>query len=194
MTSDPSDRTDDMIRPDDQQPRPGERPRRKGKGRRPNVPGGAPPGARVDLSAPRHQARVLAMQALYEHDLTGHDLDEILERLRHEEEEEVPPPVANRVDELVRGVEAHRAEIDPHIASAAPQFPVSQLAAIDRNVLRLAIYELHHDPNVPYKVAINEAIEIAKHFGGPNSGRFVNGVLGTIVDRLPEERKARKAG
>jgi N utilization substance protein B len=70
---------------------------------------------------------------------------------------------------------------------------VDQLAIVDRNVLRLAIYELYYMPDVPYKVAINEAVEIAKRFGGPNSGKFVNGVLGTVSRQLPPERTARPA-
>jgi N utilization substance protein B len=78
-----------------------------------------------------------------------------------------------------------REEIDPYIAAAAPAFPLAQMAAVDRNVLRLAVYELLHEPAVPPKAAINEAVELAKRFGGDSSGRFVNGVLGTIVEQLP---------
>ena len=196
MTPDPFERPDDATPQADTRESPTRRrprPAKKGK-QRSAIPGGEAPGVRIDRSAPRHQARVLAMQALYEHDLTGHELDEILERLQTDEDEDVPPPVAERVVRLVRGVDERQAELDPHIARAAPQFPIPQLAAVDRNVLRLAVYELHYEPDVPYKVAINEAVEIAKRFGGPNSGRFVNGVLGTIADRLPAERKAKAAG
>lgn len=193
MTSDPADRIDDNVRPPES-PSANGAPRRKKKTRHATVPGGVAPGARIDRSAPLHQARILAMQALYEHDLTQHELDEILERLTTDEDEDVPLPVAQRVVQLVHGVAERRAELDPHIAAAAPQFPIPQLAAVDRNVLRLAVYELHYAPDVPFKVVINEAVEIAKRFGGPNSGRFVNGVLGTIVDQLPAERKARAAG
>jgi N utilization substance protein B len=77
--------------------------------------------------------------------------------------------------------------IDPHIAAAAPAFPVDQLPAIDRNVLRLAIYELLRETDVPVKAAINEAVELAKRFGGDSSGRFVNGVLGTVAERIGAE-------
>ncbi|HVL26140.1 MAG TPA: transcription antitermination factor NusB [Thermomicrobiales bacterium] len=198
MTPDPSDRVDHV---DTATPAEGQAPKkstsRPKKKRRPNVPGGAAPGTHIDQSAPKHQARVLAMQSLYEHDITDHDLEDILGRLQDEADDEVeavPPPVAARVVQLVQGVTEHRAELDPHIERAAPQFPIPQLAAVDRNVLRLAIYELQYEPDVPYKVVINEAVEIAKRFGGPNSGKFVNGVLGTIADRLPEERKAKKRG
>jgi transcription antitermination factor NusB len=85
---------------------------------------------------------------------------------------------------LARGVATHQAEIDPHITEAAPAFPIPQLANVDRAVLRIAIFELLHEKDVPFKVAINEAVEIAKHFGGPNSGKFVNGVLRTISERI----------
>lgn len=125
------------------------------------------------------------MQALFEHDMTGHDLEEILGRLSGEDDEDVPPPVRDHTLRLARGVNAHGEEIDPYIAEAAPAFPIPQLASIDRSVLRLAVYELLFERDIPYKVVINEAVEIAKRFGGPSSGRFTNGVLGTIVDRIP---------
>lgn len=142
-------------------------------------------GARIDRGAPRHQARILAMQALFEHDMTAHDLEDVLARLSDEEGEDVPPPVRDHTFRLARGVDSRCAEIDPYIAEAAPAFPIPQLAAIDRSVLRLAVYELLFERDVPFRVVINEAVEIAKRFGGPSSGRFVNGVLGTIVDRIP---------
>ena len=203
MTSDPSDHPDTPV------PEQSPKPARKRRPKRPRTP--MPEGfgrrAYVDMSASRHQSRVIAMQALYERDLTDHDLDDILAPLRGEDQSalpesaletadedetglaDVPKPVAERAIVLVNGVVSHQAEIDPVIEKAAPQFPIPQIAAIDRNVLRLAVFELHHVPDVPYKVVINEAVEIAKRFGGPNSGRFVNGVLGTISRDLPESRK-----
>ncbi len=90
-----------------------------------------------------------------------------------------------RTERLARGVQAKLVEIDPHIERAAPAFPIPQLASIDRAVLRIAVYEILFEDDVPFKVAINEAVDIAKHYGGPNSGRFVNGVLRTISERLP---------
>lgn len=181
--------------------------------RRKRMPEGFAPGARVDMTGPRHQARVLAMQLLYEHDMTQRDIEDILSRLTSEQPvdpltigeaviepeegedsfDDVPAPVAERTLKLVRGVIEKQAEIDPYIEEAAPQFPIPQLAMVDRNVLRLAIYEMFHAPDVPYKAAINEAIEIAKHFGGANSGKFVNGVLGTVSKKLPSERREKKA-
>ena len=97
--------------------------------------------------------------------------------------------ILRRTEVLARGVESNLAEIDPYIEKAAPAFPIPQLASIDRAVLRVAVYELFYQPEVPFKVAINEAVEVSKHFGGPNSGKFVNGVLRTISGRLPEERR-----
>ena len=142
------------------------------------------PAAPVDA---RHQARMLALQLLYEIDLTGHDPETALAHLF--EEDSVPPEMQTRVRQLVDGVERHRAEIDPLIAEAAPAYPLPQIAAIDRNVLRLAIYELRHEP-APPRAVINEAVELAKRFGGDHSARFVNGVLGTILTQMPDRRQA----
>ncbi len=92
--------------------------------------------------------------------------------------------IDERVRHLVAGVHGAQPEIDPIIAEAAPAFPVAQLPGVDRNVLRLAIYELLHEPEVPVRAAINEAVELAKRFGGDSSGRFVNGVLRTVSERV----------
>jgi N utilization substance protein B len=132
----------------------------------------------------RHQARILALQALYEVDVTDHPLDDVLARTTEETDEVVTEEVRAHVDRLVRGATKHQDRIDQFIAEAAPAFPVNQLPAVDRNVLRLAIYEMLSEPDVPVKAVINEAVELAKRFGGINSSRFVNGVLGTINDRL----------
>jgi len=98
----------------------------------------------------------------------------------------------NRAVTLARGVVANRTGIDPSIEKAAPAFPIPQLASIDRAILRIAVYELLFEPEVPFKAVINEGVEIAKRYGGPNSGRFVNGVLRTISEGLPESRKAQE--
>ncbi|HET7094868.1 MAG TPA: transcription antitermination factor NusB [Thermomicrobiales bacterium] len=143
------------------------------------------PAAPVDA---RHQARMLALQLLFELDLTGHDRETTLAHLFAEDA--VPPNIQKRVRRLVEGVERRRAEIDPQIEEAAPAFPLPQVPAVDRNVLRLAIYELRHEPDVPPRAAINEAVELAKRFGGDHSARFVNGVLGTIFEQLPERRQS----
>lgn len=157
---------------------------RKGKGPRPMAGTGG-----VTATSTRHQARILALQALYEYDLTGHEREEIGERLLNDDD--VPPSVRDYASALFEGVLRDLDAIDPIIGEAAPAFPVSQLAAVDRNVLRIAVYEMKHQrKTVPLRVAINEAIEIAKNFGAENSGRFVHGVLGTISRQFPDEAQA----
>lgn len=130
----------------------------------------------------RHQARTLALQVLYESDVAGHELADVLQRYLEDRSE--PQPVRRYIERLVTGITENRESIDQQIAEAAPAFPVEQLPAVDRNILRIAIYELTSEQDVPLKAAINEAVEIAKQFGGENSGKFVNGVLGTIANGL----------
>lgn len=127
----------------------------------------------------RHQARTIALQTLFEVDLTNHHVGDILARQR--DDLELAPEVSEYVDKLVFGVVRDRAALDEAIAAAAPAFPVDQMPAVDRNILRVALFELRNVRDVPVKAAINEAVELAKHFGGDHSGRFVNGVLGTIT-------------
>lgn len=154
---------------------------------------------RVAPGGPRHLARITAMQVLYEVDVADHSASEVLARTFEDPdltaEDEAPAgdalaDVRDRVERLVRGVMENFREIDPYIAEAAPAFPIAQLPAVDRNVLRLATYELLHEAEVPPKAAINEAVELAKRFGGENSSRFVNGVLGTISTKIETARKA----
>ncbi len=147
-------------------------------------------GSPTRLTGSRHQARILALQVLYEVDVTDHELADVLARSTEDPDDSVTPAVRAHVDRLVRGSLDQRADIDNYIADAAPAFPVSQLPAVDRNVLRLAIYELLSEPEVPPKAAINEAVELAKRFGGMNSSRFVNGVLGTVTVRLDTTKLA----
>ncbi len=141
----------------------------------------------------RRAARILALNVLYEADTAHHQAGEILSRQLNgyaslPEEERDPAIFASLKDaelaryasELVAGVVAHAAEIDARIAGVAKQFPVNELSAIDRNVLRLALHEMGAG-KVPLKVAMNEAIEIAKMYGSSGSARFVNGVLGALV-------------
>ncbi len=126
----------------------------------------------------RRRGRTIALKALYEADAVGHDPQEILARLL----EEKPPPaeVADFARELVSGVLAHRERIDQMIHDKAPAWPLEQVAVVDRNILRLAIYEILVDNRVPVRAAINEAVELAKAFGGESSPKFVNGVLGAV--------------
>ncbi|MEW5956738.1 MAG: transcription antitermination factor NusB [Chloroflexota bacterium] len=129
----------------------------------------------------RRRARSVALQTLYELDFTNHDLHTAFEaRLQ---DRTLPEPAAAFAKSLVRGVQTYRTLLDNLVGELAPEWPIDQIAAIDRNVLRIAIYELLFSPEVPPKVAINEAVELAKMFGGESSPRFVNGVLGSLVSR-----------
>jgi len=130
------------------------------------------------MTGKRRKARVIALKALYELDSVGHEPGQILSRLL--EENPVPPDVAGFVQELVSGVLDHREQIDEVIRQKAPAWPLEQVAVIDRNILRLAIYEILIDNRVPVRAAINEAVELAKSFGGESSPKFVNGVLGSV--------------
>ena len=127
---------------------------------------------------PRRKARVAALQALYETDVSGHDTLAALVRLSVEENlTEVQAAFAR---DLVEGVIEQRDAIDDVIRQAAPQWPIAQLSAIDRNILRLAIREILMNNGAPIRAAINEAVELAKSFGSDNSAKFINGVLGSV--------------
>jgi N utilization substance protein B len=115
----------------------------------------------------------------------------ITEKYRHqaEEDDQVPEWNEELLQTLVSGVEQSHAELDNVITECAPEWPLSQVARIDLSILRLSIYEVLHYDKTPTKVAIDEAVELAKEFGGDNSSKFVNGVLGTVVKKLlPAER------
>ena len=127
----------------------------------------------------RHRARIAALQALFEIDCTGHNPTEVIERRL--EEAALPESGSHFARELMQGVNAHQERLDALIGRYATEWPVEQIAIIDRNVLRIAIYEILLCGDTPTKVAINEAVELAKEFGSESSGRFVNGVLGTLV-------------
>ncbi len=133
----------------------------------------------------RRQARIVALQTLYEYDIAHHPPLEVLQR--HAEERHLQPKVVEYASELVIGVYDHLTEIDAHIQSAAREWPLHQMARIDKNILRLAIYEILFNNTVPAKAAINEAVELAKQYGSDTSSRFVNGVLGTIFNRVQQQ-------
>lgn len=134
----------------------------------------------------RRKARVIALQALFEVDSVGHDARETVARLVAEAT--LPEEGAVFVRELVGGVLTNKDRIDGVIQTYAPAWPVVQLATIDRNILRLAIFEILLNNRVPVKAAINEAVELAKTFGSENSPKFINGVLGTVSAQLSRER------
>ncbi len=128
----------------------------------------------------RRQARISALQALYELDTTHHSADEaIAYRL---EEQPLPPEGEAFLRLLVSGVLRYRDRLDDLIQKHAPAWPVGQIAVVDRNVLRIALFELSGKTATPTKVAINEAVDLAKLFGSDNSSRFVNGVLGSALE------------
>ncbi len=127
----------------------------------------------------RHLARIVALQALYEIDCAHHAPAIVLEHLLAAGE--MPPASAAFSRHLVNGVIEHRAVSDVFIHRYAPEWPLEQMAYIDRNILRIAIFEFAVDGQTPIKVAINEAVELAKSFGSDSAPRFVNGVLGTLV-------------
>ncbi|MFA5871394.1 MAG: transcription antitermination factor NusB [Parcubacteria group bacterium] len=147
--------------------------------------------------ANRHLLRSIAMQCLYEWDFRDKN-DKLTEEIILHNIKEFGPGIDDDsfIHSLVRGVLKHRDKIDKLIEKCAPEWPLEQVTIVDRNVLRMGIYELvfGNYEEVPPKVAINEAIELAKTYGGESSGRFVNGVLGTIYREMGEPMKEDKKG
>lgn len=141
--------------------------------------------------ATRQLARSIVLQSLYEWDFYDHkaDLTKILERNLEDFGPGIDEP--EFAWRILKGVIEHQKEIDKIISKAAPEWPIEQISIIDRNALRIGLYELLYadKEEVPPKVAINEAIEIAKNYGGPNSGRFINGVLGTVYKQMQESNQ-----
>lgn len=139
----------------------------------------------------RRRARTIALQALYEFDCSSHKLEDVLTRLS--QEKALPDEAVDFAHSLVVGVLQNQKEIDDVIRKFAPAFPIEQIAVIDRNILRLAIFEVLFDNRVPVKVAINEAVELAKSFGSDASQKFVNGVLGSVVNFCTQQNKQQEA-
>ena len=137
--------------------------------------------------ARRTKARERAVQALYQIDVASSDLDEALSRF-WKSFEPVEKEVRDLAEELVRGVAARRREIDDAIEGVSTHWRLDRMAKVDRNVLRLAVWELRFT-EVPVKVVINEAIELGKKFGSESSGAFVNGVLDKLAQALPPGRR-----
>ena len=139
--------------------------------------------------ATRHLCRSIVLQSLYEWDFYNRkeDLTKVVERNLNEFGPGIDEP--EFVWRIIKGLVEHINGIDRIIEKAAPEWPLNQIAIIDRNVLRIGLYELlYADKNeVPEKVAINEAIELAKNYGGPNSGKFINGVLGTVFKQMEQK-------
>jgi len=145
----------------------------------------------------RTKARAVALQALYEYDLTGHTIGIILQS-RFQDDEEIDPCLKGFIEDIVNGVFPIIPQLDELIAKHAPEWPLDQVASIDRNIIRIALWEFAVKKCTPVKVAINEAVELGKIYGSDSTPRFVNGVLGSLVaqydhyrhflDKLGEEK------
>lgn len=141
----------------------------------------------------RHAARIVALQALFEWSFNSTNLDDIAQRdIDLDLVEGTSPSEKKEIDNelvgfLLKGTTDNLESIDSIIEKSAPEWPLEQIAKIDLEILRIAIFELYIARSVPPKVAIDEAVELAKEFGGENSSKFINGVLGTVVkDLMPE--------
>lgn len=127
----------------------------------------------------RRRARSQALQALYEIDSVGHPEEEVIARYG----EDLSPEASEFLNRMVHGTLESAQEVDALVAESAPEWPISELAVIDRNILRLSVWELLIWGETPVKVAINEAVELAKKYGSDSAPRFINGVLGSLASR-----------
>ena len=147
------------------------------------------------MASNRHLGRIVALQTLYEQDFRSEveddsfNLADVLGRNVARYQETIDDKAF--IEQLVKGVDERREEIDGILQPVAPEWPVEQMARMDRVILRIGAFELLFEEDVPPKVAINEAVELAKAFGGENSSKFVNGVLGTVL-RNKEESEGKK--
>lgn len=150
------------------------------------------------MASNRHLGRIVALQALYEYDFrirsgdAGADIDEIIERNFSRYKETIDD--LSFVEMLIRGVVANSEQLDERLQPLAPEWPLAQISRIDHNILRLSLFELFDIPesNIPSKVTINEAVELAKSFGAENSSKFINGVLGTAWRQANPEEAAKE--
>jgi len=136
----------------------------------------------------RHLSRVIVMQTLYEWDFRPKtEIEGIKKRNIENYHEEADD---SYIDDTIRGVIKGQKKIDEEITKAAPEWPIEQISSIDKTILRIAIFEILRSQDVPPKVAINEAVELGKTFGGQNSSKFINGVLGTVYRNSPKYNPA----
>ncbi len=137
------------------------------------------------MASNRHLGRIIALQTLYEEELRvdaedkNFNIDEVLARNIDRYKDQLDD--VDFIKKLVHGVSKNAAKLDKELQPVAPEWPIDQIARMDRLVLRIGLYELENEADVPPKVVINEAVELAKAFGGDNSSKFVNGVLGTLL-------------
>ena len=146
------------------------------------------------MASNRHLGRIIVLQSLFEHDFRSstdeaYDLDEVIERNLEQYAKSVEDK--KFVDKLVREVVAKSEELDGIIGPLAPEWPIEQIARIDKIILRMSIYELKYFKETPPKVVINEAVELAKQFGGDNSSKFINGVLGSAYREMDSDAAER---
>ncbi|MCH7624902.1 MAG: transcription antitermination factor NusB [Chloroflexi bacterium] len=147
-----------------------------------NAPVTAPTAARASGPGARHKTRVVSLQVLYEADSVGHDVDHSLRN--RTEDTGLSGSSVEFAKDLVHGVLANRKEIDKIVSGFAPSWPIDQMAIVDRNILRIAVFEIVIGKTSPPKVAINEAVELAKAYGSDSSSKFVNGVLGSVMETV----------
>jgi transcription antitermination protein NusB len=152
------------------------------------------------MASNRHLGRIIALQTLYEQDFReeagdkNFKLPDVLERNIGRYKDMVDD--TEFIEKLVNGVAKDLNKLDKTLQPVAPEWPIGQIARVDRVILRIGLYELESSKDVPPKVAINEAVELAKAFGGDNSSKFINGVLGTILrqrDDSPPKKATRKS-
>lgn len=134
----------------------------------------------------RRRARRLTLETLYEYDLANHDPIKVLQRRL--EEQPLESTGISFATKLIKGVQEYQDRMDQLITRFAPEWPLEQMAVIDRNILRMAIFEFLIDQETPVKVAINEAVELAKIYGSDSAPRFINGVLGSLADEIDSLR------
>jgi N utilization substance protein B len=148
------------------------------------------------MASNRHLGRIIALQTLYEQELRleagdkNFSLSAVLERNIARYREMISDVAFIR--QLVKGVDKQAVKLDAALQPVAPEWPIDQIARMDRLVLRIGLYELENEADVPPKVVINEAVELAKAFGGDNSSKFINGVLGTLLRQREEAAKPAK--
>lgn len=149
------------------------------------------------MASNRHLGRIVALQTLYEVELRANCDDEnlVLKDVLNRNMDRYSETIDDKdfIANLVLGVDKLQAELDAELQPLAPDWPIDKIARIDRVVLRMGLYELRHSKDVPPKVVINEAVELAKSFGGENSSKFINGVLGSAYRALDGDKPAAKA-
>jgi N utilization substance protein B len=148
------------------------------------------------MASNRHLGRIIVLQTLYEQDMRleskdeDFDLSTVLKRNIDRYKEMIDD--VDFIKQLVDGVSKNADKLDAKLQPVAPEWPIDQIARMDRLILRIGLYELENDKEVPPKVVINEAVELAKSFGGDNSSKFINGVLGTLLRQIEEATSAKK--